>query len=80
MKKNPKEWPFDEHYKNGKRILGHIKVVNDTAERSVKLAKDFKNILTTNEEQQQYVFQCVQAHRQAFSNTNKDTLKHNVLM
>lgn len=78
MKKNPKEWPFDEHYNNGKRVLGYIKVVNDTAERSVKLAQDFNNILTRNEEQQQYVLQCVQAHRKSFPDTTKETLKKNV--
>lgn len=59
--------------------LKNIKVINNTV-RNMKLAQDFNNILTMNEEQQSNVLQCIQVHRYSFLNTIKETLNKNVLM
>lgn len=40
-------------------LVVHFKIVNDTAERGVKLIQDFNHSLTHNEEQKQYVLQVV---------------------
>ena len=40
-----------------------VKVVNDAAERTVKLYSDYATILTENEEQQASLFQVVEKHR-----------------
>ena len=40
----------------------NVKVTNDCADRALKLASDFNNSLTYNEEQRQLVFQIVEYH------------------
>ena len=45
------------------RIIRNLKVVNDVAERGVKLATDFSDIITTDEEQMQYLLQVVEDSR-----------------
>ena len=51
-----------------------LKVVNDTAERSVKLIHEYNSILTNDEDQKQYWLQVVHAHRNQFPDSNKNTL------
>lgn len=38
---SPSTWESNEKYKRGKEIVSKLKVVNDTAERAVKLIEDF---------------------------------------
>lgn len=68
---DPKDWTNNEEYKQGRAIAESLKVVNDTAERGVKLIQDFNSSLTKNEEQKQYLLQVVKAHRLRFRNTKK---------
>jgi len=51
-----------------------LKVVNDIAERSVKLIHEYNSILTNDEDQKQYWLQVVYAHRNQFPDSNKNTL------
>ncbi|KAK4026902.1 hypothetical protein OUZ56_015926 [Daphnia magna] len=51
-----------------------MEVVNDSAEREVKLITDFRNVVH-NEEQQQFLLQVVENHRQQVSlNGRKEQL------
>ena len=58
-----REWQFDEGYKAGKLVVQNLEVVNDTAERGVKLTSDFSK--TTRKED------VLQNHLQVIENTRK---------
>lgn len=55
--------------------MSTLSVVNDTAERGVKLMQDFHGLITAEEEQKQFLLRCVQEHRRIFPDCNKKTLK-----
>jgi hypothetical protein len=63
LDQNPVNWPTHRSYLDGLAVVRQLKVVNDCAERSVKLIKDFRGKFTKDERQLQYVLQMVQAHR-----------------
>lgn len=48
-----------------------MKVVNDTAERGVKLIQDFNTTLTYDENQKPYILQVVADCRQRYSDVSK---------
>lgn len=70
----PSTWESNLEYIRGKEIVSKLKVVNDTAERAVKLIEDFNKIGSKNEEQKQYILQVVTEYRKQYSNSNKSTL------
>ena len=49
-------WSGREDYERGKEYVKKLKVVNDCAERSIRLLDEYHNEITMNEEQKQYVF------------------------
>jgi hypothetical protein len=55
-------------------MVKKLKVVNDIAERGVKLIKDYNECLTKNEEQKQFILQIVSDYRRRFPDCNKKTL------
>ena len=57
-----------------KKIVNGFKVVNDTAERGVKLIQDFNSCLTKDEEQRQFLLQVVSECRKNFPDSSKATL------
>lgn len=54
---HPKNWNDLEGYQKGKEIIDSLRVVNDTAERGVKLMEEFNDKFTKNEDQKQFVLQ-----------------------
>lgn len=46
-----------------KKITKNLKVVNDIAERGVKLFEEFNKLLTNDEEEKQLLLQVVEANR-----------------
>lgn len=60
---HPNEWNCNEHYISGKKITKNLKVVNDIAERGVKLFEEFNKLLTKDEEEKQLLLQVVEADR-----------------
>ena len=42
-----------------------MRVVNDTAERGVKLFEEYNSLLTNDEEEKQFILQVVEANRKA---------------
>jgi len=48
---DPIYWEENEEYKKGKEIVESLKVVNDTAERHVKLMEEYNSKITKNKEQ-----------------------------
>lgn len=57
------EWFKDPEYLRGLEIVKNLRVVNDTAERAVKLAEEYVNILARSEEEKQYVIQVVSEYK-----------------
>ena len=61
----PEKWNESDDYKTAKERISRLRVVNDTAERGVKLFEDFNNLLTNDEQQKQFVLQVVERNRKS---------------
>jgi hypothetical protein len=57
-----------------KSLIHSLEVVNDCAERGVKLKTDFKDV-TKDVQQQKYLVQMIEAHRSHFKSYNKPHLQ-----
>lgn len=68
---NSSEWSENPEYLRGLEIVKHLKVVNDTAERAVKLTEEYINILARNEDDKQYVIQIVSEYKKKNSKCNQ---------
>jgi hypothetical protein len=76
LQKDPSTWPLDESYQNAFDIVKKLNVVNDAAERGIKLIEDYNNLLTKNEEQKQLVLQVVSDYRSHYPDCKKNNLKN----
>ncbi|KAL4120447.1 hypothetical protein QTP88_013138 [Uroleucon formosanum] len=74
---DPKLWNENDQYKKSKELVNNINVVNDIAERGVKLIEDYNKLLTKNEDQKQYLLQVVSEYRLQFPDCKKSTLSKN---
>lgn len=54
---DPAHWGNQEDFKTGKQIINAMKIVNDTAERGVKLMEEYNTKFTKDEEQKQFLLQ-----------------------
>lgn len=72
---SPSSWQTNTSLLKAKNALSTLTVVNDTAERGVKLMQDFHGLITIEEEQKQFLLRCVQEHRRMFPDCKKKTLK-----
>ncbi|KAL5240912.1 hypothetical protein ACI65C_008322 [Semiaphis heraclei] len=61
---HPSEWLNSSAYQKGKTIIEQLKVVNDSAERGVKLVEDYNNSITRDETQNEPSF-CLHYFRQS---------------
>ena len=68
-----KDWPSDDGYCHAKLIVINLSVVNDGAERGVKLAHDFLDS-SKKEENLQNVLQIVENDRNLIPNQRKRKL------
>ncbi|KAK0053447.1 hypothetical protein Bpfe_017145 [Biomphalaria pfeifferi] len=57
------QWNDNTDYQKGKQRINDLRVVNDTAERGVKLFEDYNRLLTKNEKEKQFILQVVEANR-----------------
>ena len=64
-------WSEDPDFLKFKEVAVHLKVVNDAAERGVKLLSDYLNILTRDDEQRDKILQVVQYHRKKMKKGDK---------
>ena len=74
LKKNPDSWEECESFVEAKQFVTTVKVVNDTAERGVKLAADYATILTEDEDMRAMILQGVEKNRQKYPDFKKNTL------
>ncbi|GBP60380.1 hypothetical protein EVAR_91416_1 [Eumeta japonica] len=74
LDKNVETWQDDEGYQRGKQIVQSMRVVNDIAERGVALMEEYNKLITTNEEQKQYLLLVVKEFRKKYPDAKKSTL------
>lgn len=74
LKKDVETWNEDTDYVAAKNIVHSLRVVNDIAERGVALMEEYNKLITSNEEQMQYLLLLVKEYRKKYPNTNKSTL------
>lgn len=67
-------WNENEKFQDALKLVEELQVVNDCAERSVHLFEEFSNILTTKEEQKQFLVQEVANHRKRCPDARKSTV------
>lgn len=68
------EWEKNEEYPKMKKVAEKIKVVNDCAERGVKLIEEYNTKLSTDEDQKQYILKVVSEYRKKYPDCRKTTL------
>lgn len=56
---DPAGWEKDSFYILGKKLVDGLKIVNDSAERGVKLMEEYNNKHTKNENQKQFLLQVI---------------------
>ena len=67
------EWEESEDYRKARHFVMTVKVVNDAAERGIKLASDYAQSLTKDSEIRQKIFQTVESHRREKPDYKKST-------
>ncbi|XP_025411715.1 uncharacterized protein LOC112684409 [Sipha flava] len=55
LREDPSTWKALDEYIQAKEILSALKVVNDTAERGIKLMEEYNEKFTKNEDQKQFI-------------------------
>ena len=68
-------WEIMSGYKKIEASVHSFEVVNDCAERAVKLISDFKDGVV-NVKDQEYLFHVIEDHRNHFRSFNKSSLKN----
>lgn len=71
LKHDPATWMDREDYKAARNRLKLVKVVNDSAERGVKLISDYLKIQCKNEEEKQYILMVVSLFREMYKSHDK---------
>jgi hypothetical protein len=64
---DPEQWPGHADFEEARETVQALKVVNDSAERAVKLASDFNEVLTRDEDERQIIYQVVEYHRKLYT-------------
>ncbi|CAI6372529.1 unnamed protein product [Macrosiphum euphorbiae] len=75
LKIDPSEWNTQNDYIQGQQIIRSLKVVNDTAERGVKLMEEFNEKITKYEDQKQFLLKTVQDYRRKYPGHSREKLK-----
>lgn len=76
IEKDSTTWANEDSFKIGMEIIKALKVVNDTAERGVKLMHDYNQVLSKNEEEKNNLFslQIVSHYKTQYPDVKKSTL------
>ncbi|CAG17501.1 hypothetical protein CcBV_30.5 [Bracoviriform congregatae] len=77
---NPSEWCQNEDYQKGLLLVRSLKVVNDIAERAVKLIEEYHSILSKDPERQQFIVQYLSEYEQYYADTRKSAITENMKM
>ncbi|KAG8190160.1 hypothetical protein JTE90_008694 [Oedothorax gibbosus] len=75
LKSDPSMWEQDLSFLKGKNIVRNLRVVNDTAERGVKLIQYYSDTIRKDEKQKQYLLQIISECRKIYPDVTKSTLE-----
>jgi len=73
---DPSKWNDDEHFKKSTADVTNINVVNDIAERGVKLIEEYNTKFTNDETQKQYLLKVVCVYCNKYPDSKKNTILH----
>jgi len=79
LNQNPKIWEKDANFSAAKKFFEKLSVVNDSAERGVKLISEYNTILTKDEDQKQFILKIVKDYREQFPKVTKNVLEKSFL-
>jgi hypothetical protein len=65
------DWAQEESFRVSFQVINHMKVVNDIAERGVKLIEEYNKLITNDEQQKQYLLKVVSEYRKKLPNKAK---------
>lgn len=68
------EWDSNPDFMEAAAFVKSVKVVNDAAERGIKLNSDYAAYITDKEQQRASLLQAVEEHRQMFPDFKKSTI------
>ena len=74
---SPEEWKESSQYREMEEYVRTVKVVNDLAERGIKLISDYSQILTKDNQTRVTLLQGVEMSRKIHPNFKKSTLNNN---
>ena len=74
LTKSVSEWEAHSDYQAVKAFVSTVKVVNDSCERAIALAKDYYSILTTDSRVRRMICQVVEKDRKEFPGISKASL------
>jgi hypothetical protein len=74
LSKPVEDWPQEESFWVSFEAVKHMKVVNDIAERGVKLIEEYNKLITKDEQQKQYLLRVVSEYRKKLPNKAKKTI------
>lgn len=77
LSEHPSTWETNPSYTKMSKIVKHLTVVNDPAERAIGLIKNFNNKLTKDSVQQNHLLQVVENYNKKHPNANKLTIVKN---
>ena len=69
-------WEDNADYTTAKTFVHTVKTTNDLAERAVKMATDYSQILTKDKDTRRRIIQGVEDHRRAYLDFKKSTFNH----
>ena len=69
-------WDNSDDFQTAKTFVSTVKTTNDLAERAIKTATDYAQILTKNEDTRRKIIQGVEDHRRAYTDFSKKTLNN----
>ena len=69
-------WDNSDDFQTAKTFVSTVKTTNDLAERAIKTATDYAQILTKNEDTRRRIIQGVEDHRRAYPDFSKKTLNN----
>ena len=74
LNKNCANWLEDSNYRDCLTAVRNLSVVNDVAERGVKLMEEYNDLFTKNEEQKQFIIQILDDYRSKGIKHTKESL------
>ena len=74
LSEQPNKWQNMAEFKEAQHVVRNIRVVNDAAERAIKLITEYSTKISKDEDEKQALFQVIENHRKLIPKVDKATL------